>query len=38
LKEIQSGQQHEDQRDERRLDAQGKNIRRHIGLQMDIDL
>lgn len=37
LKEIQSSQKHEDQRDERRFYSQGKNIRRHRGLQMDID-
>ena len=37
LKEIESSQKHEDERDERRFYSQGKNIRRHLGLQMDID-
>ena len=37
LKQIQSSQKHEDQRDERRFYSQGKNSRRHLGLQMDID-
>jgi len=31
LKEIQSRQKHEDQRDERMLDSQRKNIRRYVG-------
>src|SRR6476619_4990415 len=37
LKEIQSRQKHDEQRDERRFYSQRKNACRHFRLQMDID-